>query len=46
MELLGLKPGAEVGRMIGLLQDAQTKKDVTTKAEAREWLKTLKPDSE
>ena len=42
MEILGLKPGAEVGRIIGQLQDAQTKKTVTSKAEAKEFLQNLK----
>lgn len=39
MELLGLRPGEEVGRLSRELVQAQTKKDITTKKEAVAFLK-------
>ncbi len=43
MELAGLTPGEDVGKAIRLLKDAQIRKDVTTKAEARAFLQKLFP---
>jgi len=39
MEILGIQPGEEVGKILATLHDAQIRKKVTTKAEAREFLK-------
>ncbi len=41
MELLGLAPGERVGEILRALHDAQVRKEVTTKKEAREFLDTL-----
>lgn len=38
MELLGMKPGPEVGRITQLLQDAQVRGEVKSKAEAKEFI--------
>jgi poly(A) polymerase len=38
MALLGLKPGEEVGRILRELHDAQARKEVTTKAEAKKFI--------
>lgn len=43
MNIAGLTPGEEVGKAIRLLKDAQVRKDITTKAEAKEFLKKLFP---
>lgn len=43
MKIAGLTPGEEVGKAIRLLKDAQVRKDITTKAEAKEFLKKLFP---
>jgi len=43
MSIACLTPGEEVGRAIRLLKDAQVRKDITTKAEAREFLQKLFP---
>ncbi|MDD3896740.1 MAG: CCA tRNA nucleotidyltransferase [Candidatus Peribacteraceae bacterium] len=40
MELLGMPPGERVGEILQLLYDAQVRKEVTTKSEAREFLRT------
>ncbi len=40
MALLGLKPGEEVGKAIQALHDAQIRKEVTTKAEAKKFLQS------
>lgn len=42
MEILGISSGAEVGRILHLLQDAQVRKEITTKKEAREMVMKLK----
>jgi tRNA nucleotidyltransferase/poly(A) polymerase len=39
MEILGVGPGAVVGEALKALHDAQIKKEVTTKEEAKEFLK-------
>ncbi len=39
MELLGIASGEQVGKALKALHDAQVRKEVTTKAEAREFLK-------
>ncbi len=41
MEILGLGSGPEVGRLTGLILEAQKKKEISTKAEAKALLKTL-----
>lgn len=41
MEILGIGPGEEVGKISKELYDAQTRKDITTKAEAKEFLKKM-----
>lgn len=38
MDILGIRPGEEVGEILKKLHDAQVKKDVTTKAEAKEFV--------
>lgn len=38
MEITGLQPSARVGEILDLLYNAQVRKDVTTKAEAREFV--------
>lgn len=40
MDLLGLKPGEEVGKILAALRGAQTRKEVTTKAEARKFIES------
>ncbi len=42
MEILGLKQGEEVGKVMKALNEAQVRKEVTSKAEAREFVKKLK----
>lgn len=42
MKILGIGPGEQVGRVLQELHDAQVRKDVTTKAEAREFLNLRK----
>ncbi len=42
MDLLGLKPGEEIGKVLNQLHDAQVKKEVTSKKEAKEFVKKLK----
>lgn len=42
MKILGIKPGALVGEMMQKLHDAQTRKEVTTKAEAKAFLEKIK----
>lgn len=39
MKILGVGPGEEVGKALQALQDAQIRKEVTTKAEAKAFLK-------
>jgi tRNA nucleotidyltransferase/poly(A) polymerase len=41
MQLAGLKPGEEVGKAIQALKDAQISEKITTKAEAKEFLKKI-----
>ena len=41
MEILGIEPGEEVGKAAKALADAQVRKEVTTKREAREFLGKL-----
>jgi poly(A) polymerase len=41
MDILGLKPGEEIGKILNELHDAQVKKEVTSKKEAREFVKKL-----
>jgi len=41
MEILGIGPGEKVGELSKSLHDAQTRKEVTTKAEAKAYLKKL-----
>lgn len=41
MELLGIQAGAKVGEALKALHDAQVKKEVTSKAEAKEFMKKL-----
>ncbi|MBM3231406.1 CCA tRNA nucleotidyltransferase [Candidatus Peregrinibacteria bacterium] len=41
MEILGIQPGEAVGRVLKALHDAQTRKEVTTKKEARDFLKRV-----
>ena len=43
MDMLGLTPGEEVGNALSALHDAQVTKQVTTKAEAREFLRQRFP---
>lgn len=43
MNIAGLSPGEEVGKVVRLLKDAQVRKEITTKTEAREFLKNLFP---
>lgn len=43
MSIAGLTPGEDVGKAIRLLKDAHVRKDITTKAEAKEFLKKLFP---
>ncbi len=43
MELLGMKPGPEVGRITQELHDAQVRGEVKTKAEAKEFVKKVSP---
>ena len=40
MEILGVGPGAVVGKALAALHDAQIRKEVTTKAEAKAYLET------
>jgi hypothetical protein len=42
MEILGLKPGEQVGRILKSLHEAQVKKEITTKREAKSYLTKLK----
>ncbi len=42
MKLLGLKPGEEVGRVLKQLHEAQNRKEVSTKKEAENFLRSLK----
>lgn len=42
MEILGLKPGGQVGEVLIQLREKQLAKEMTTKEEALEWLETLK----
>ncbi len=42
MELLGMKPGPEVGRITQRLHDAQVRGEVKTKAEAKEYVRVNK----
>lgn len=39
MELLGIRPGEEVGRVLRALHDAQVRKEVTTKKEAEDFVR-------
>jgi len=39
MEILGIGPGAKVGEILNNVYDAQIRKLVTTKEEAKQWLK-------
>jgi poly(A) polymerase len=39
MEILSIGPGEEVGRALQMLHDAQVRKDITTKSEAKAYLK-------
>jgi hypothetical protein len=41
MAIMGLKPGEEVGKALSALLDAQNKKEVTTKKEAKDFLQKL-----
>ncbi|HLD64369.1 MAG TPA: HD domain-containing protein [Candidatus Peribacteraceae bacterium] len=41
MEILGLKPGERVGELLQQLEAAQLRKEVTTRAEAQEFLKRI-----
>lgn len=43
MTIAGLSPGEEVGKAIRLLKDAQVRKDITSKAEAKKFLQKLFP---
>ncbi len=38
MELLHLSPGEEVGRILGLLEKAQLRKEISSKAEAKDFI--------
>jgi tRNA nucleotidyltransferase/poly(A) polymerase len=42
MDILGISPGEEVGRALKLLHDAQTRKEVNGKQEAKEFVKRLR----
>lgn len=42
MEILGIGPGEEVGKLSQMLHDAQIKKEVSSKAEAKEFLQRQK----
>ncbi len=42
MEILGVRPGEEVGAVLQALHEAQIRKEVTNKAEAREFVQTFK----
>lgn len=44
MEILGMQPGEKVGEVLRILHDAQVRGGITTKAEAREFLKRF-PES-
>jgi len=41
MDLLGVKPGAEVGALLQKIHEAQQKGMITSKSEAKDYLKTL-----
>jgi tRNA nucleotidyltransferase/poly(A) polymerase len=41
MEIMGIGPGERVGEILKLLYEKQIKKEVTTKTEAEEFIKTL-----
>lgn len=43
MQIAGIEPGEEVGKAMSLLKDAQVRKEITTKAEARAFLGKLFP---
>ncbi|MDD5056062.1 MAG: CCA tRNA nucleotidyltransferase [Candidatus Peribacteraceae bacterium] len=42
MEILGLKPGEQVGKILKSLHEAQVRKEIRTKKEAKEYLTKLK----
>lgn len=44
MEIAGIEPGEEVGKAMSLLKDAQVRKEITTKAEAKAFLTKLFPN--
>ena len=44
MEILGLSPGPQVGRVLSSLLDAQLEGEVSTKEEAERWVKELVND--
>lgn len=46
MELLGIKPGEEVGKVLKALADAQVRKEVTTKTNAEAFVLSLKKNRE
>lgn len=45
MDILGIRPGEEVGKVLQALHDAQIRKEVTTKAEARTFIETYRTRS-
>ncbi len=46
MTLLGVKPGAEVGMLLQKLHDAQTRGDITSKKEAKDYLTRQLPHAQ
>lgn len=46
MEILGIREGEEVGKLLRQLHDAQIRKEISTKKEAKEFLRTLTTESE
>lgn len=45
MDILGISPGAKVGRILQTLHEAQVRKEVTTKAEAKHFVEAFKMDN-
>jgi hypothetical protein len=41
MEILGIRPGEEVGRVLAAVHDAQVRKEVSTKAEAEAFVRRM-----
>ena len=41
MEIVGIEPGPEVGRMLGLLEEAQAAGEIETRRQAVEFVKQM-----